>query len=424
MNITLNSYNFFVSLIWLLLSVYVNSWLPGASTLLFYINFIYIVLFFSVIVFNFNFLLFNKPVNKNNIYLTKPIFLIILLTSVSIVFFNIQEISKFNYLINILGFIVSILFFFVTLPRYFVRNPALVNKYILIIFYFTLFISTLGIGIMLAGIHPYQYKFTTASIFVHPNFAPPLYIIGMICSIYLYMVNFKELIFFQKSIIILSFIVIPVSILFTFSRNGIISMVIISLIFFILKFRSKVFYFLPFLIGGAYFFVKSFILAKGFESVYSRFLLLVPAINMMRDDFNRLLWGYGYSNNYEVYDKYKDIFNIVEENVKNPHNSFVSIILMFGVLTSAIVLLFILVNFIFGIYNYIRYKEVKTVSMPILFVILMISGMLSLGIFESQLLMTHFLNFQILILFCGFLYYYNTTKEIFVGSFKLGNNKN
>lgn len=386
--------------------IYRNSWLPVSNSLVGKEALIILPITLIIIMFYLKFTDLVKYKISNNYYLIILFFLI----GISTVFYNVQEITDSVKLFRGFTFISYFIIYFIIIPKLFVNNYNYFLFFLKIFSVLSIIFAVISFIILFTGIGPIEnYQNTGYSLLVHPNYVPPIYVNGLLCTLYLFIINKEKYSFYQRYFSIISMFLQFFALLYTFSRNGIISGILGLGIMILIIYRRQFIYIFPVLITVIPVFILAFIKAKGFSSFFSRLYLLIPAFEMMNASKERLLWGYGTTNTFSEFRKYLDVQG-VEQNVmiQNPHSSYVSMILMFGLIFSIILIIFWTKIIISGIVN-----VKKTTNMNKYFYGFLISISLSnllLGLFESQLMMVEFLNIQPALIFMGYLYYLNKKK--------------
>lgn len=149
---------------------------------------------------------------------------------------------------------------------------------------------------------------------------------------------------------------------------------------------------------------------KGIDSPVSRFYLLLPAFNMIFSNKTHLLWGYGVSNGLIEYRKRLDEFNPNEFRINDPHNSYVTLLIMLGAIITLIVLLFVFILIVKGI----RRTLSNTFSNHTLVYIFLISSTLSImiqGLFDTELIKIECFTIHYLSIMIGLMFYLFTDKK-------------
>ncbi|KXK45386.1 MAG: glycosyl transferase family 2 [Chlorobi bacterium OLB5] len=124
---------------------------------------------------------------------------------------------------------------------------------------------------------------------------------------------------------------------------------------------------------------------------------------MMIESKKRLIWGYGITDTFSVYSDYMILFNVIENDIQNPHNAFISAILMFGLIFVFVIAIF----YLFLLYKGAKLSLKSRKSEEQLFYGFLVSVIITsfaLGTFESQLVMTEYFTLQPFLIFSGILY--------------------
>lgn len=415
----------FASISIYLIIIFRDSWLPGAlfvrenelEILLTDIIGIVVLLF----LFDFKKILFKNliPSTLEGLFL----YFLILIFFISTLLFNSQELFKHSKFIILFSLIINILLYFTLLPQYLLGNREKLNILMEYCSIFSLIISVIGLLMLFVGITPIESKFRPylISIIIHPNYVPPLLILGIFSSLFIYEQKKTKVAPIIKYFYFLSIVVQCFALLLTYSRNGMIALFLGLLVYLLLKYNYKglimapiVVFIIPFTLG--------IFKTKGYGSFFSRFSLLIPAYIMLTSDKIKLLWGYGYATAFEEYQKNMLIYDpldsssLTKEIINNPHNSFISIILIFGLFFFILFIAFISVIFFKYLKQYI-YKNNSHDRSWHISIISMTFAQLTLGLFEGQLVQTGHFNLQPFLLFLGLMYYLISMKNMVVSRY-------
>jgi hypothetical protein len=156
----------------------------------------------------------------------------------------------------------------------------------------------------------------------------------------------------------------------------------------------------------AVFIIPSYFSAKGYSSFISRIYLLIPVYDMMITSTTKLLWGYGLTDTFKVYLDYNLYNPVGEYYINNPHNAVASLVLMFGVIFSLIILMFLTFNLVkFTVLS----VKTKSSQLQLLYgyIVSMLVSYIFLSLFDSSVLMPEFFNMQLFLIFWGLIYYLN-----------------
>jgi hypothetical protein len=393
-----NKLNFYVPIFVFLIMVYRSSWLPGASFLLG--NSLYLIIVSGLFLFVFNFD-FNKFLGyrlfRKNPYRTYSIF-IIFAVIVSIFLYNIQEVTKFNSLIRLLAYLSTFYIYLILFPKIITSDKNYLRKFIS-------FISNFGFvcalfGFLTLNSHPVgKFQGMLVSFITHPNNTSIIFTFTIPATLYLYFVLNKDNFSLRKYYLIFSVIIQIFAQLFTLTRAGMIATFIGLLIFLIFKYRFKVLWLSP-LILPIPFFASGFFYAKGAGSFFSRLFLLIPAYYMITENKIRFLWGYGITDAFLKYRNSLLIYNITEENIDDPHNTYISLLIMFGAVITVLLISF-MIYFLYKIYR--EYSVSSTINSKF-FYIFSFSFLISLfiqGFFDSEIVIVEYFTIQFMLTIIG-----------------------
>jgi len=226
-------------------------------------------------------------------------------------------------------------------------------------------------------------------------------------TLYIIYWKWKEMTVFQRTFYVTSLLVQLVSQLFTFTRAGMIATAAGLLIFLFLIYRSKIILILPVFLGVIPIFVLSFFQAKGFGSFISRLYLLVPAYEMITESREKMLWGYGITNAFKEYGKR---VSLIEEYIKDPHNTYVTLLLMFGLVFTAVLIIFVFNLLLKTLLKAVKKKEVPEIRLLYIFLFSSAVSILLQGIFDAELIKHDYFTIHYLLLLFGIMYL--TTEKV------------
>lgn len=383
-----------------ILSFYALSAFPGRT--FFALNNFTIL---SIVNLLFLFFYFIRIRNRFYKYLTKPqfflliIFLFLFFYSIAII--NTKDLFTIEGLTKIILFISSSFL----LPSFFcselLYNKNYLNIFLKSLVYLGIFCAIMGIMTMITDINPYSAKGIATSLFTHPNATGSIYNFTVPPIFYYLFFKKNEINYTERVVFIIGLIISFLSLLFTFSRTSILSILLV-IIFFSFYYSRKLFICTMLLIPLAYFiFVSSFISSKGTLTIIARFGLLQTTYTLLQDKTVSFFWGYGTISYKEIFESTKLLLGIGDPN-NNPHNIFLFFILQFGFIPFIPLFLFILL---------VSYKSImellKKSPEPLMLLSCSICfPLLIKNMFEDLLIFPEFILFPLFIVFFGFILYY------------------
>lgn len=336
---------------------------------------------------------------------SKFLLLLSILILISTIIFNPVEFSKISYIVVWLSYIVLFLVYFFILPRLILNNTNYLIKFFKIISNFGFLFSLLGILMYIGNIHPIpDYAFGMISLINHPNNTSIVITITLFPTIYLTIINWNKFTTFIKSFYIFSILLQLTGQMLTYTRAGMIATSIGLIFFFIMYFKGKSLLIMPILFIIVPVFGVAFFQAKGFASFISRFYLLLPAYTLIIRSRESLLWGYGLNNSIIEYKKTLVQFLPNEYLINDPHNTYVTLMLMFGVIFTLMLMIMVFVIIIKCFYRAIKFKNYELK----LFYLLIVSSTLSIltqGLFDTELIKADFYTIHYLLVMFGLAYY-------------------
>lgn len=396
---------FYLSLLLIPIGMYSKTWLPGNLTIMggkepffiFGMGLIVVLMYLNI----------NEFLNlriRFKAFETKIILMLLSFIAISILFYNIQEVTKAMNIAFLVSYALLITVFFYLFPRFLFLNPEYFEKFMYIVAHFGFVFAIFGIFFYFSGITPIpKYSFGIVSFINHPNNTSIVFTTCLLPTIFIIYWKWNTLSVISKIYYILSVIAQLVAQLFTFTRAGLIACAVGMMIFFILYYRGKFLFILPFFVVSVPVFGAAFFQAKGFASFISRFYLLIPAYEMISQSTGRALWGYGVTNAMIEYKKKLTGMLPSEATINDPHNTYVTLILMTGIIFTFTLLFFTALL----IYKATRKVFSSKNRFEVLFYIFSVSSLLSLliqGLFDAELIKADFFTIQYLLIMLGLLY--------------------
>lgn len=385
--------------------MYSKSWLPGGMSIIGLRENIVTLLFSTSILFiSFDILKFLKlQINLSSLE-NKFLYLLLFIVLIATVYFNPIEFTSIKSIINMLCYASLFIIYFFIFPKYLYKNPKYFEKFIKIIIIWGFIFAVVGFFMLFISFNPFSANtFALVSFINHPNNTSIVFTITFIPTLYYLLARWNALSIFSKLFYFFSFILQIVAQLFTYTRAGMIATAFGLIIFLAFYYRSKFIFILPILISIIPLFVVAFFKAKGFASFVSRFYLLIPAMEMIQKSTSRMLWGYGITNSLIEYKKNLLEFNTGELTINDPHNTYVTLVLMLGLIYSITLLIFIVLL----IFKYIK-KIIKSNDRKIsLFYIFLVSSTISImiqGLFDAELIKIDYFVIHYLLICFGMMY--------------------
>jgi len=404
MNITLNyksKWVYYLALFFIILMLYRNSLLPFGLSLGGKEVYVVSFLSFGMLFVSFD---FNQILNQDIIYHFKKNFAFIslfFLLFISTILFNFQELTNKYYLIRNFAFIFYFVIYFVIFPKFLIQNQQYFRKFIFLIVCYGGITGSFALFLLFANLNPPgQYHNFAISYIWHPNISAFVYTVSIIATIYFLHSNFKNLSSTNKTFAVIALSIQVLSLLLTYCRAGVIGVIIGISIYFTIVNKRKIILLLPFLAIVVPIIIRKFFLLKGLASVGSRYILIISAIHMIEDSSKRFLWGYGVTDTFRVYKQYMYIDSTLQGNINNPHNTLLSLVMMFGIVFTIVLLTYIvylLINIL------VRSWKIKNVRDRRIFAFL-ISSLVALivhNLFDGQIIMPEFFCMQFFLIYLG-----------------------
>jgi hypothetical protein len=189
----------------------------------------------------------------------------------------------------------------------------------------------------------------------------------------------------------------------TLDRAGLIGNSVGLILFFALYYKSKIIYIIPFfaIIIGSY--GNTIFKAKGFASFVTRFYLLVPAFEMIFRSPEKTFWGYGITTGFAEFSKNLLVFYSNEPQQTDPHNSFVTLWLFFGLFFVVGVISFVF-TLIFKCFRIIYNLRNPEKALRYIFLLCALVAISIQSIFDAEIIRFDYFAVQYLFIVLGLVY--------------------
>lgn len=361
-----------------------------------------LIIFISFILFVTSFNLNGSPLSITNskFKYKLPIYFLLLSFIISTILFNPQELSSIVNILNLIALFLNVLIFTKIFPEFIIFNPIYFEKFVKLLTLFGIVTAIFGLLLLASGYQPNQMAVYLISFIRHPNGVSIIFSITIVSTLYYYYWKKDTLPIAKRYFYIFSIVIQFIAELLTQSRTGILGVVVSLIVFFFFQYRKKIILLLPLFIVGINFFVLTYIVQKGAASFISRFRLWLVAYNLIMKESNRLYWGYGFTESNILFKKNASIY---AEIVEHPHNAYISILLMFGVIFLSIFILFMI---ILSISNVIKLVKAKCNDEKLFynFILSLMLSFLFQGLFESPLVLFWYFMMPVFLIILGFQY--------------------
>ncbi len=318
---------------------------------------------------------------------------------------NTVEFQKISNFLVWLSYIILIIVYFFIIPKLLLENRNYLIKFFLIISNFGFIFTIIGLLMYFGGIFPIpDYSFGMISLINHPNNTSMVITITIFPTLYILINRWNNFSSIYKIFYFFSFFLQLIGQLLTFTRAGMIATSIGLLIFIIFYFRGKTLFLIPLIAFIVPVFGVAFFQAKGFASFISRFYLLLPAYSMIAKSKESFLWGYGLTNGLVEYKKKLVEFLPNEFLINDPHNTYVTLILMLGALFTLMLLFLAFIVIYKCIYRLIKTNNIN-LRYLYLFIVTSSMSIFVQGLFDAELIKADFYTIHYLLVLLGIAYY-------------------
>lgn len=252
--------------------------------------------------------------------------------------------------------------------------------------------------IVMPGIYPNnQYPGLSISFYKHPNATSSIYNFSIPIILWFLIYKFRELNFTEKIFYVSGFFLSLISLVFTFSRFGIVT-VLLSCLILVYKYSKKLFGLIVILIMMSFsFIIANFFSTKGSITVLGRIGLVETAFEMFKST-SHFLFGYGGITTRKVFEDVKLSLSVGDLN-NNPHNIILYSILLYGIIFSSALYLF---YFKYYFRSFIIFFKNKTSDLFILS-LAVCSGIFIKNMGEDLLFFQEFFMWYLFLIFFGFI---------------------
>ncbi len=198
------------------------------------------------------------------------------------------------------------------------------------------------------------------------------------------------------------FVILFISMLFTYSRATFIGVGIALLLLTLFKSGKIMIFFTAISLIIGFTVLDTFLLAKGGFSSISRLLLYYTAFQMIIENSSSMLFGYGVFRSLEIFVTEK-LFTGSLEVVVDPHNMFLLLGIQFGLIITTMFTIFIIFVFILGTTR--LNKVSKEHKNGLIISIAVIAGLLVQNQFEDILVYPEYFVYPIFLTFLGYIYH-------------------
>ncbi|MCI0448511.1 MAG: hypothetical protein L0Y79_01845 [Chlorobi bacterium] len=261
----------------------------------------------------------------------------------------------------------------------------------------------LGIFLLFSNLNPPgKYSNFAISYIYHPNVTAFVYTTSIIATIFYLFWKIKELSVFFKLALFLGLLLQFSGLFFTLCRAAVVGVLVGISVYLCVISKRKTLLILPVLLISIPFLISKYIFLKGIASFYSRARLLIPALDLITQSKARFLFGYGISDSIVVFQR--NSLLLVKDDINNPHNAILSLLIMFGAIFTIfliICILFIMIKVFIRGWKSNDYKEKH-------FFAFLLSSMVALivhNMFDSQLVMVELFCLQFFLIYLGLSYY-------------------
>ncbi len=359
------------------------------------------LMFISLIIFH----LFNRIDFKTKIHRTTIdrllLFLLIITLIYSVLVVNVSEFTTMLGFSKVIIFFSSIFFFLYLLPMILLRSERLLDFFIMVVYGLGVISAVFGIFTALSpNLNPVnEYPGLSLSFFSHPNANAFLYCYTIPCAFYVIIKFKKNLSLLSKTGILFSVLISIINHFLTYSRTGILA-ILLCITIFIYYYNKKIFFsilvLLPFLVYMLFNVTTS---EKGASTIVGRAGLIATGIEMLVNDKNGMLWGFGIDNNFKVFEETKNSLLFAESH-NYPHNSLLFLILVFGAVPVSLFLIFLIKRIISLLLLFLRNK-LNLISVLSYSVVI---SVFTQAFFEDFVLFPEYYMYHLILIFIGLLF--------------------
>jgi hypothetical protein len=400
-----------ISLFIVVFMIYRNSWLPGGEKTggmeIYFVAFLSLFIFLLLLDF--------EKILKTYLILKKEYFFLLLLLFITLISFLINALNEFTSLHKIVRFYVFLFYIYLYsyyIPLLIIRKHEFLEYIIKFFTYLGIFISLLGIIMYFARFVPistYTSQTRYLSLIVHPNYVSFLLTITTVTTLFYYFYHEKNLSVIPKIILITTVIIQFTSQILTLSRGGLLGTTFGVSFLLLFRYRKKVILIIPFFLIMIAYFATGVFRSKGLASTLSRYILMIPVYQMYKEKSIHTIFGFGISNSFDAYSRYRGVSGVTEA-VNNPHNTILSIFIMFGLIIALFLVFYLTFLVIKGSVCSLKAKDFKN-QMFYAFLSSNLIAVFAHGLFDSSLIMPEYFVMQFFLIILGLTVIYTMKKN-------------
>jgi len=388
-----------------------NSWLPGGERLAGLEVYAVTIISFFILLIQLDF----AKIIKARMVLKRDYLFLVILAMFFFISLLINSGNEFSSIYRLVRFYVF--FFYIYLYAYYI--PKLIAKdrshFDHIVNFFMIagiIISAIGLLMYFIGFVPistYASQTRYLSLIVHPNYVSYFITITSVTTLYYYFENEKKLSLLKKIGIISALLVELASQILTLSRGGLLGTTFGVFLLLLLRYKKKIIYIVPFFLVLVAYFASEIFRSKGIGSTFARYLLMIPVYYMFIENSIHTIFGFGVTNSFEAYARYRGVYGIAEA-VNNPHNTLLSIFIMFGFVITVLIFFFFL--FLIAKSSVLSFyaKDYRN-RMFYAFLASNITATVIHGLFDSSLIMPEYFVMQYFLINLGLVFYFTKKKN-------------
>ena len=329
------------------------------------------------------------------------LFFIFITISYSVFIANVREFTTIQGFSKVIIFFSSIYFFSYLFPMILLRSERLLDFFIKVVYSLGVISAVYGIFTALSpNLNPVnEYPGLSLSFFSHPNANAFLYCYTIPCAFYIIIKFKKSLSLLSKTGLLFSVIISIINQFLTYSRTGILA-ILLGITIFIYYYNKKVFFsmlvLLPFLVYMLFNVTTS---EKGASTIVGRAGLIATGIEMLVNDKNGMLWGFGIDNNFKVFEETKNSL-LFPESHNYPHNSLLFLTLVFGAVPVTLIVIFLIKRIIALMILFFK-KKLNLISVLSYSIVI---SVFTQAFFEDFVLFPEYYMYHLILIFIGLLF--------------------
>jgi hypothetical protein len=350
-----------------------------------------------------NYIRFKKYSNLDVLFL----FIFFVLFSISVVYFNSQDLTTIKGFFKLTTILFGFYFFFSYLPTILLNDDISLLFFLKSLGFLGTITALIGLITVFIEVFPTEYGGTAISFYQHPNATASIYNFSIPVLLFLILKIKNKITKFERSIFFWGLVLNFLGLLFTFSRSSIISVLLVLLIFMYNYSKKALIGIMIVLPVASAVAISDFFTSKGTVTAVGRLGLIATTLEMLNSSKQGALWGFGTISTIPIFNSFKVALGVFDQN-NVPHNVFIFYILQFGLISFIPLFIYLMKLFVTSAFKFVRNKadDYLVLSFAVCF------PMLVKNMFEDLVFFPEFILFYLFLFFLGVMNISNNRQNV------------